>query len=64
MLWIFYNYHPKYPYQKKVWVKVRFLHVTESSTKFFCSRFLEQKLLLLRRETDKAILVYCDGKKI
>lgn len=41
MFWFFYNYHPKYPYQKKIWVKIRFLH-----------------------ETDKAILIYCNGKKI
>ena len=41
MFWIFSNYHPKYPHQKKIWIKIRFLH-----------------------ETDKAILVYCNGKKI
>jgi len=41
MLWFFYNYHPKYPYQKKIWIKIRFLH-----------------------ETDKAIWVYCNGKKL
>jgi len=41
MLWFFYNYYPKYPYQKKIWIKIRFIH-----------------------ETDKAILVYCNGKKL
>ena len=41
MFWFFYNYQPKYPHQKKIWVKIRFLH-----------------------ETDKAILVYCNDKKV
>jgi len=41
MHWLFYNYPPKYPLGRKIWVKIRFIH-----------------------ETDKAILVYCDGKKI
>ncbi len=41
MFWLFYNYHPRYPYQKKIWIKIRFIH-----------------------ETDKAILVYCNGKKL
>lgn len=41
MFWFFYNYYPKYPHHKKIWVKIRFLH-----------------------ETDKAILVHCNGRKI
>ena len=38
--WPIYNY-PKYPKDKKIWVKVRFIH-----------------------ETDKAVLVLCEGRKI
>ena len=41
MYWLFYNYPPKYPIERKIWVKIRFIH-----------------------ETEKAILVYCNGKKI
>ena len=41
MHWLFYDYIPKYPRQRKAWLKIRFLH-----------------------ETDKAILVYCNGRKI
>ena len=41
MFWLFYNYPPKYPIQKKIWIKIRFIH-----------------------ETSKAILVYCNEKKI
>ncbi len=41
MFWFFYNYYPKHPHHKKIWVKIRFLH-----------------------DTDKAILVYYNGKKI
>ncbi len=31
MFWFFYNYHPKYPYQKKIWIKIRFLHETNKA---------------------------------
>jgi len=41
MYWLFYNYPPKYSPEKKMWLKIRFLH-----------------------ETDKAILVYCNDRKI
>ena len=41
MHWLFYNYPPKYPIERKIWAKIRFVH-----------------------ETDKAILVYCNKKKI
>ena len=40
MFWLFYGYYPKYPREKKIWIKIRFLY-----------------------ETDKAILVYCNGEK-
>ncbi len=36
-----YYHPPRYPREKKIWAKVRFL-----------------------QETDRAILVYCDGRKI
>lgn len=41
MYWLFYNYPPKYPIERKIWVKIRILH-----------------------ETDKAVLVLCESKKI
>jgi len=41
MQWLFYNSPPKYPIERKTWVKIRFIH-----------------------ETDKAILVYYNGKKV
>jgi len=31
MFWFFYNYYPKYPYQKRVWFKVRFIHETNKA---------------------------------
>ena len=39
--WLFYNYPPKYPPRKKVWMKIRFVH-----------------------ETDRAVLVLCDNRKV
>ncbi len=37
MFWLFYNYHPKYPYQKKIWIKVRFLHETDKAILVYCN---------------------------
>lgn len=39
--WLVHNYPPKYPRERKIWIKVRFAH-----------------------ETEKAVLVLCEGRKI
>jgi len=37
MFWFFYNYYPKYPYQKKIWVKIRILHETNKTILVYCN---------------------------
>jgi len=59
MLWFFYNYHTKYPYQKKIWIKIRFLHTTNKAIphyKVLPCRFQKRELLTLKVPTQHLIL--------
>ena len=37
MHWLFYNYQPKYPIQKKIWIKIRFIHETQKAILVYCN---------------------------
>ena len=34
--WLFYDNPPKYPQEKKIWIKVRFLHETDKAALVLC----------------------------
>jgi len=31
MHWLFYNHSPKYPIERKIWIKIRFIYETEKA---------------------------------
>ena len=37
MHWLFYNSPPKYPMERKIWVKIRFIHETKKAILVYCN---------------------------
>jgi len=38
MHWLFYNYPPKYPVERKIWIKIRFIHETDKAILVYCNK--------------------------
>jgi len=38
MHWLFYNSPPKYPLERKIWVKIRFIHETNKAILVYYSK--------------------------
>jgi len=36
MYWLFYNHSPKYSIERKIWVKIRFIHETDKAILVYC----------------------------
>jgi len=36
MHWLFYNSPPKYPVERKIWAKIRFIHETDKAILVYC----------------------------